>query len=143
MFKHRGVSLSNQQLIICYALRVITTIVCTVNGCLANLNCHHSSVFHSILSLPQLSLSFPLSIFIWQCNKQSLEMSNIPCCKFLAWLTIQSIFGESIISQQFLCSKVDCTNHIWKNSNLCCKSFMICLMAQSIWVSASHCNNEL
>ena len=33
------------------------------------------------------SLSLALSFFIWQCNKQYLEKSNILCCKFsMAWL---------------------------------------------------------
>ena len=86
--------------LVCYALRVITN----------HYMCHIPSVlptwiaiallFLSLLalycSLRRLSLSslfLTLSILTWQCNEQYFL-----CCKSsVAWLTVQTIFGESVM----------------------------------------------
>ena len=49
------------------------------------------------------------------------------------------IFEEPVISSVNLPWHVDRINHIWRISNLHCKTFMAWLMAQSYFVSPIHC----
>ena len=53
------------------------------------------------------------------------------------------IFGEPVISSVNVLWHVDCTNYIWRISNVHFKTSMAWLMVQSYLVSALHFNDVL